>query len=344
MAEQETKKRWKDKYKEMTRRQKVNMYLRWLLVIVGCFVLAFGTATFFTELNIVAGGLSGIGIIIQAFVPEGYEVIDITVFVLTWILWALGFIFLGREFALKTLMATIVYPLALALFLRVPFFQNLSVTMAGDGGTADILINCIFGGLCTGAGVALTFLGGGSSGGVDVIAFILEKYTGLKQSIGSFICDAIIIVIGIFVIPDNIIPGLCGIISAFLCALMIQFIYISNLTAYQVDIISDHYLEISQYVQDELGRGATIIDAKGGYHGDDRPILRVVVDRSQRNALRDYIAKVDPKAFTTFTQTSAVLGEGFREYPKPRTTKKNTKNEENNQDLEENNDENGKSE
>ncbi len=329
----------------MNTRQKVNVWLRWILVVVGCFVLAFGTATFLTQLNIVAGGLSGIGIIIQAFVPEGYQVVDITVFVLTWILWAIGFIFLGREFAFKTLMATIVYPLALALFLRVPFFENLSITMAGEGSTADILINCIFGGVFTGAGVALTFLGGGSSGGVDVLAFIVNKYTGISHSITSFCVDAIIIIFGMFIIPDNIINGLCGIISAFLCALMIQFIYISNLTAYQVDIISDHYEEISQYVQDELGRGATIIEAKGGYHGDKRPILRVVVDRSQRNALRDFIAKVDPKAFTTFTQTSAVLGEGFREYPKPRNYKKDNKNDansESNKQITEDKDENDK--
>ncbi len=325
----------------MPRNDRVRQIMRITLIVIGTLVLAFGTAIFLTDLNIVSGGIGGIGIIVQNYFPN-FEVIDITAFILTWILWVIGLIFVGKDFALRTLVSSIVYPFALALFLRVGVFQDLAATVAGDGSTGNLLLCAVFGGVFVGAGVALTFLGGGSSGGVDILCFIIEKYTGLRQSISSFIIDGVIIILGMTLIPDNFVNALCGIIAAFLCALMIEFMYNANQNAYQADIISSHIDEISKYIQDELGRGATIIEAKGGYHGDDRPILRVVFDRSQLNKLRDYVAKVDPTAFMTITQTSAVYGEGFKtNKPSSRSKinrdKSEIKTEENNEEIKENN-------
>ena len=88
--------------------------------------------------------------------------------------------------------------------------------------------------------------------------------------------------------------------------------YVGSQTSYQVDIISSKWEEISAYAQDELGRGCTIIPAKGGYKGEDRPILRIVFEKSQYHLIRTFIAKVDKKAFFTSTRTNAVFGEGFK--------------------------------
>ncbi len=327
----------------MPRNDLARQIIRIVLVVIGTLILAFGTAIFLTKLNIVSGGIGGIGIIVQNYFPN-FEVIDITAFILTWILWVIGLIFVGKDFALRTLVSSIVYPFALALFLRVGVFQDLAETVAGDGSTGNLLLCAVFGGVFVGAGVALTFLGGGSSGGVDILCFIIEKYTGLRQSISSFIIDGVIIILGMTLIPDNFVNALCGIIAAFLCALMIEFMYNSNQNAYQADIISVHNDEISRYIQDELGRGVTIIEAKGGYHGDDRPILRVVFDRSQLNKLRDYVAKVDPNAFMTITTTSAVYGEGFKVIKESNRSKRHkesseVKVEENSEDIKENHEE-----
>ena len=294
-----------------------------LLVLLGSFMLAFGTAIFFTKLNIVAGGLSGIGIIFQSFMGDygpGGQIIDIVVIVATWILWFIGLIVLGKDFAFKTLISSIVYPLALMLFLRVEVFQNLANDICLYGITdfsaptpiGNLLISGLFGGVFVGAGVALTFLGGGSSGGVDVLIVIISKHTPLRESIASFLIDGTIIVVGMFAIKDNIMPALCGIISAFVTAIMIETIYNKNQSSYLVDIISDKWEEISEFAQNELERGATIIHAEGGYKGDERIILRIVFDQRQYAKLRGFIAKIDPKAFVTFTQTNAVYGEGFK--------------------------------
>ena len=112
------------------------------------------------------------------------------------------------------------------------------------------------------------------------------------------------------------VQSLCGILSSFVTAALIEIVYIKNQTAYQVDIISDKWEEISRYAQDELERGATIIHAQGGYKGEERVILRVVFDRFQYEKIKKYIASVDPKAFVTYTQTNAVFGEGFKKHTK----------------------------
>ena len=164
----------------------------------------------------------------------------------------------------------------------------------------------------------MNFLGGGSTGGVDVIIAIVNKYTGIKESIISFILDATVILLGMFLIRRNgdlnIVPSLCGMLSAFVTAIVIDVVINSLAASYQLDVISDKWEEISAFAQDELGRGATVIRAEGGYKGDDRVILRIVFDKLQYNRLRRFISKVDPKAFVTITKTNAVYGEGFKSH------------------------------
>lgn len=295
-------------------------FISYLLVIVGSILLAMTNAFFMTELQIVSGGLSGIAIIVQHFVNlafPGVQVIDIIVFALTWALWILGLIFLGKSFAFKTLISAVIYPLALSLFLRVPFFMDVAKTIAwgeveGTKEVGRILLCGIFGGFGLGFSCALTFLGGGSTGGVDNICFILEKYLHIKQSISVMLMDSVVVILGMFIIPNNLVPGLCGIIAVALSALTIEFAYNRQLRAYQADIISDEWEKISAYAQDVLGRGATIISAKGGYKGDERTVLRVVFNRNQLLEFKEFIHQTDPHAFVTLTQTQAVYGEGFK--------------------------------
>ena len=179
------------------------------------------------------------------------------------------------------------------------------------------MLFAMVGGVFVGFGVAVTFMGGGSTGGVDVLTFIFEKFLRIKQSIASFIIDGLVVGIGMCVLcPGNaekyLLPCLVGILSIAISALMIDIIYIAFQTVYQVDIISKDWESISAYVQDELGRGATIIPVKGGYKHTDKIMLRVVLSKIQIDDLRNYIATIDSKAFVTITTTKAVFGEGFK--------------------------------
>ena len=333
------------KWKELTKNEQKSIIFNAILVLIGNLALAFGTAIFLTKLDIVAGGLSGIAIIVQHYFQNvtifggilgeiiGGSVIDLVVFICTWILWVIGLIFLGKEFALKTLASAILYPLALALFIRVPVFNQIAENICYFGiqdattietiqagnefaPISNLLLCGLFGGVFIGIGVGFNFLGGGSTGGVDVIIAIVNKYLGIKESIVSFIIDSIVIILGMFLIRRNgqfnIVPSLCGILSAFVTAMVIEVVMSQFSVSYQMDIISDKWEEISAFVQNELLRGATIIRVEGGYKQDKRVILRVVFDRMQYNRIKRYIAKVDPKAFVTITKTNAVYGEGFK--------------------------------
>ena len=300
---------------------------RTLIVIFGTFLVAFGNVAFLAPLDINAGGLNGVAIIARYFVADNMKVLLYNIIIdgASVILWLIGLAFIGKEFALKTLVATIAFPLANWLFTACPGLSDGLIKfgeilkMAGNGPTAgNFLMSGIFGGVFVGVGVAVTFVGGGSTGGVDVLTFLMEKYIHIKQSIASFIIDGTIVTVGLCVLlpleNDFLLPCLSGIISAFMSAIIIEVIYIGSQTSYQVDIISDKWEEISQYAQDVLGHGATIIHAKGGYKGDDRIILRIVFKKREYSKIRSYIAHVDPKAFVTYTQTNAVFGEGFRSH------------------------------
>ena len=282
------------------------------LILVGSFFLAIASSIFLVKLNIVAGGLSGIAIIVQHYVD--FQIIDIIVWSLTTVLWVVGLFTCGREFSFRTLFSSIAYPAFLTLMLRVEYFQNIANQVAGEGYAGNILICGLFAGVFIGTGVALTFLGKGSTGGVDVLVYLLAKHTKLKESVWSFIIDGTIIVMSMILIPNQWINSLVGILSAFISAMMIEFIYNSNISSYQADIISSHWEEISRFAQDELGRGATIIRSEGGYKGEERIIVRVVFEKRQFEKLRKYIASVDPSAFVTYTQTKAVYGEGFKNH------------------------------
>ncbi len=314
----------------MTRSKCFNYLKNYFLVFLGTLILAFGAVVFLAKLEIVSGGISGIAIIIQHFVS--FEIYDYAVAGLMLLFWILGLIFLGKSFAIRTLFSTIVYIGLTFLFQRVDFFQNLALQFAGmsNGGTPQVgnYILCgLFGGVFVGAGVAVTFLGGGSTGGVDVIQLIASKYFRIRESITSFMVDAFVIIVGLLSMattnPDMLIPGLCGILSSFITAVLIETVYNKSLTSYQVDIISDKWEDISYFAQNELQRGTTIIRSEGGFKGQERVILRIVFPRSQYEKIREYIASIDPSAFVTFTQTNAVYGEGFtKNKKKPKIKKK----------------------
>lgn len=312
--------------------------INYILVVLGAVLLAFGAVVFFSKAELVAGGISGVAIIIQHFVSV--PIYDYLVAALTIFFWLLGLLLIGKDFAIKTLLSSLVYIGATFLFARIEVFNSLAEQFAGVSSVNKVLINgtefqmvytdaqvgnymlCgIFGGVFVGGGVALTFLGGGSSGGVDVLQVLLNKYFRIKESISSFIIDAIIIIIGMIAMRMWV-PALCGILSCFVSANLIEVVYIRNQSSYQVDIISEKWKEINEFAQTELDRGTTIIHAEGGYKGEERIILRVVFNKTQYEKLRDYIAVVDPRAFVTFTQTNAVYGEGFKSNKKSIKIKK----------------------
>ena len=307
--------------KEFDSQKLINTLKNTFLVIFGTTVLAFGTAIFIIPFDLVTGGVSGIGIILHRLfsgVPFLSELSTaLYASVVNWILFLLGFIFLGKSFAVKTLVSTAVYPLALSLasYLMesegVGSFLNLLSDNYVSYGSITIIIATVFGGAMIGAGCALTFLGGGSTGGVDVITLIICKFhKRIKSSLSFFIVDSAIVLIGLFVI-NNLVVTLLGITSAFICAIAIDRMFIGESKALVAHIVSEKYAEINDLVINVMGRTTTIADVKGGYSGLDKKLVMVTFPMNRYAEFIALMKSVDKTAFITVHRAHEINGEGW---------------------------------
>lgn len=306
----------KKQHKKINHWEKVAIFRNYLYVTIGCFLLAVGDAVFLTPCNIVSGGVSSIGIIVNYFLKPlwNFDVNTLVVAILELALFVVGYIVVGKHFAMRTLYATLIYPAFYALLYNchvgelVGLSDLYSKALAGDSGY--LILSAIFGGAIVGCGVAFGYLGYGSTGGLDVLSEIIAKYTEMKQDVSGFIFDATIIIVGICVFRNSI-SGLVGILAAFCCALAVQFVYVYLSSFIIVDIISDHVDEIQDYIHKEMDHATTLIDTVGGYTGEKRKLIRVVIYHNETSVLRSFIATVDPKAFVSFTEAQTINGEGF---------------------------------
>ncbi len=289
-------------------------------VILGTFILAFGSRLFIYPFELVTGGISGIGIILSRAL-SGIEFLstvtaEVYASVVNWLLFIAGFFLLGKLFALNTLISTAVYPVALyisGLIIESPGlkeFLDLS-NYVDEYGKLVIIIATVFGGACIGAGCAFTFLGGGSTGGVDVIALSLVKYVkGFKGSQAFFICDALIVVLGMFAVND-IVLSLLGIISAFICAISVDKLFLGESSAFIAHIVSDKYEEINEAVINKMNRTTTIVDAVGGYSGKGKKMVMVTFAMRQYAEFTALISGIDKNAFVTVHRAHEINGEGW---------------------------------
>lgn len=290
-----------------------------LLVIAGSFVLALGDALFIVPCGLVTGGVAAIGIIVQHFITSAgsdFMAVDIITAVVTVLLFFIGFFFCGKKFALRTLVATIAYPLFLAILYRIPNISHMAdVLMALDNELMMGYLLCgIFGGILVGLGVAFAFLGNGSTGGLDILAYLIAKHTPVKEAASSFAFDALLIILGAVLRLDmeNVIPlALIGILSALVTAITLHLVYVEGNTYIICDIITCKVEEVKSFVHDRLDRGTTLYECVGGYTGTARVMIRVALAKDEAAELQAYVASIDPKAFLTFSKATNINGEGF---------------------------------
>lgn len=299
--------------KKLTKKELLMQLKNLGLVVIGTLVLAFGCAVFVVPFDLVTGGVTGISIIIDELIG-GLIPIDVVIAVITWGLFFLGLAFLGWEFALKTLASTIIYPPAISLFMHLVSPNVLGgvfdLTTSSHANIA-LIISALFGGLCVGTGCALTFLGGGSTGGVDIIAFILCKFfKRWKTSTVIFIVDATTVILGLFVIKDLILT-LLGVISAWIAAQVIDKVFIGGNRAFTAQIVSDKHEELNLAIRDEVRRTTTMLIGYGGYSGASKTVLSVTFTMRQYATLMNVIKRIDPTAFVSITRAHEINGEGF---------------------------------
>ena len=289
------------------------------LVVLGTGVLAFGTAVFLVPYELVTGGVSGLAIVLDAFSHDvlGFTLgEDFYITVLTWILFFLGLIFIGKDFALKTIVSTIFYPImygwcAMLVDPELNVLNGYFIIHNSPYHDVAVVIAATLGGVCVGVGCAIAFKGGGSTGGVDVLAFLFTKiFKKIKSSYIIFAIDAIIVILGIFVIDDMVV-SLLGIVSAFLCAMMIDKVFLGNDGAYMAHIVSDEHEIIARGIIRQLDRTATVVDVTGAYSNESKKMLIVSFSMREYAYLMHIINHADPDAFVTISRAFENHGEGW---------------------------------
>ena len=293
------------------------------LVLAGCFVLALADAIFIVPCNIVNGGVDSLGVILNHYLEPwlGMNITDIVIALSQALLWLVGCFALGKKFSLHTLLGSLAFPAFYSLLLRLNLADIVGMTaMYRRNANADsslslavLMLAGIFGGGLSGTGVALAYLGNGSTGGFDVVSFIIAKYSELKQDLSGLILDTTLIIFGIIAF-QNWELGLAGVLSAFSCALAVQFVYVYTNSFIIVDIISKEGATVQRFIQDELGHGTTVVQTIGGFSKENRKMIRVVIYRIEMSELKSFIAAVDPKAFVSFTVAQTINGKGFEPF------------------------------
>lgn len=277
-------------------------YLEYLLIIVGTGLMATAIISCFDAAGMVTGGFSGIAILVKAGTKNLYGngiPLWITNLVLNIPVFLLAAKIKGFAFVKKALMGD----LTLTIWLAVLPAWKLS---------GDFLLAALYGGILQGIGIGFVFLGGGTTGGTDLLAAIVQKYLrhySIAQ-IMQFI-DGAVVIVGMYVFGVE--RALYAIIAVYLVTKVSDGIIEGLKFSKSVYIITDKPDEVSRRIIEDMDRGVTGISAKGMYSGNDKLMLFCVVGKKELVHLKEMIDEIDPNAFVIVGDAREVHGEGFLE-------------------------------
>lgn len=269
--------------------------IEFTLVIIGCFSIAVSFNLFMLAHQIASGGVSGISILVQHFtgIQPAYTqwIINIPLFIL-------GVVLVGKNFGIKVLVGIFFLPLFILL------------TKDWPTPTDNALLASIYGGLGVGLGLGLVYRARGSTGGLDLVAQLINRFTGLSYHLAVPMLDGIVILCaGIFLSPEKALYALIGL---FVTSKTIDAIQTGFNVSKVAFIISNEAEKLQQAILNDLDRGLTELDGRGGFTGEERKILMVVLSQTEVSKLKVLVKMVDPSAFVIISDTKEVLGEGFK--------------------------------
>lgn len=284
-------------------------FLSYTLIILGSFILAAGFVFFISPYRIVPGGVYGIAIVIHHmtkgmfdWAPEGLP-IGLMGLIMNIPLTIIGVKVLGPRFGIKTVVG---FVLSSVFMDGITYFWGEAPLVVGDA-----LLSSIFGGVLVGIGLGMIFKAKATSGGSDIIAMIIAKYTSLPLGQLMIYVDSAIVLIGLVVFADWKIP-LYSWIVIFVTGKVIDVVLQGISYDKTLFIISEKYEEIRERIIVDLNRGGTYIPGKGMFNGSDKTIIFTVVNRREMAILEEFIHKIDPHAFVTVLEANEILGEGFK--------------------------------
>ena len=264
-------------------------------VLTGTAILAVAFSIFLIPNKIAAGGASGIGII---FFHLYQFPVGITVLLVNIPLFFLAWVFLGWRVVAHSLVGSFFFPLLLVLFEPLPAL------------TSDLLLASVFGGIAVGIGLGIVFRFKGSTGGTSLGALLINHFWGFSSGQSLVVADLLIIFLAGFIFNAEV--ALFALLSLLVSARVIDIVQEGFAYSKAALIISREKEKIASRIMNELERGATFMEGRGAYTGDERNMILCVLAQSQVTRLKDIVRETDPQAFVIVTNVGEVHGEGFR--------------------------------
>ena len=274
-----------------------NKVLRLLGILLGNLVLAFGLAAFSVPNHFLAGGVTGIARSVEYF---AHLDLSMTVAIVNVLMFVLGFFLLGKEFALTTLVSTVVFPIFLDRLLQMEALAH----MTGDRLLAALACGCL-----VGVGLGIVIRLGGSTGGMDIPPLILYKKLRIPVAVSMYCFDVLVLLSqAVFSDMEEI---LYGIVSVMLTSAVLNQVLVYGAGNVQVLIISKEYDKINQLIQVDMDRGSTFLPIQTGYEKLEQKAVMCVLPSRELTALNRHVQKIDPKAFIIINGVREVRGRGF---------------------------------
>ena len=292
------------------------------IVTLGVLIYVLGWNIFLLPNNMIGGGVTGVAAIIQ-YATHGLVKIGYSYFVINVALIIAALYVLGSGFGWKTVYAAVLVSVGLNVFqglIPADFIQAIAL----DNGK---LMCTIMGGIMIGVGIGLTMAAGGSSGGTDIIALIVNKYRNVSPGRMILFMDVVIIMSSL-IIPsymadgtlmpfvDKITTVVYGFILVAVTSTVLDFVVAGSRQSVQLFILSKHYAEIADAIVANLHRGVTVLEGKGWYTKESSQVLMVLTRKSDLNMLLRYIRTIDAEAFLSVSSVTGVYGKGFERIKK----------------------------
>lgn len=313
--------------KEFTSESPKTFIFNCFLVILGSFLYAIGSAFFIIPANIINGGINSLALLIGKYTNFP---VDNLILIISWSFFVIGLFTLGLKYSLRSLLFTLCGPLFIMLFQDLinnvvidnrhilNIFEvttiHLSNNMTIEGDVLKSLayvVSAIFGGSLLGVGVGVSIMGGGSSGGTDVINLLVRKYFHIKVGITSFTLDLIVITTGFFLNDMNLLATCFGITSSLLCSILIDKVHFGDNEYYVALIITNNYETMNQKILEDSARGTTLISIKKGYSKVDSYLVEICFEKRDYSVVKNTIMRVDPNAFVQIMKANEIIGYGF---------------------------------
>lgn len=304
-------------------KQKIKEFL---LINLGVFIMAAAYSILLDPNKIIVGGVGGLATILSIMVEESGHSFSPSIFiaVINIALLILALIFVSKEFFIKTIYASIVFPLFTFIWELIydnfltgllPDLTNIPDALDGVIDTriyfaGAYLVIVLIGSIMSGVGLGLAIRNGSSTGGVDIVQKILHKYLKMPFSASLIIVDGLIVALAGIYFTD-IFTIIYGAMFIYISGFVMDSIIFSGFNSRCVNIVTEKPEEVKEQIFKVLNRGVTIVHAIGGYTGINKPVIVCVMSNNEFYKMKEIIRTIDPKAFIYVTKASEVHGEGF---------------------------------